>query len=117
MRNDVVESSERKRLRPVVRKVALAVLATVALTLAYPTSARKAARTNEGGQPAMTASVTADRAKQVREADPQLSFSMRTVVRPAVDTTTGTDSTRPVAKPAVDTTPKFEGYIAPTTTP
>jgi hypothetical protein len=117
MSKDLVGSRERNRLRPVVRKVALAVLATVALTLAYPTAARKAARANESGKPAMTASVTTDRAKQVREADPQLSFSMRTVVRPAVATTTGTDSTRPVAKPAVDTTPKFEGYLAPTTTP
>jgi hypothetical protein len=117
MSNDLVGSSERNRLRPVVRKVALAVLATVALTLAYPTSARKAARTNESGHPAMTASVTGDRAKQVREADPQLSFSMRTVVRPAVDTSSAPDSTRPVAKAAVDAAPKFEGYLAPTTTP
>jgi len=96
-----------------VRKLALAVLAAVALTLAYPTSARKSARVNESSQTASAAEAT----KQVREADPQLSFSMRTVVRPAVDTTTGTDAARPVAKPAVDTAPKFEGYLAPTTTP
>jgi hypothetical protein len=83
----------------------IALLAAVALTLAYPMSARRS--THAGNVQGVK---TADRAVKVAEqADPQLRFSMRTVVRPDGNAQKLSDSKTPVH--AADAAPKFEGYV------
>ena len=86
MTQDGPEAGAQIRPRP-VRIVIIALLAAIALTLAYPMSARKSAP----GQP-------------------QLSFSMRTVVRPVARADTPSDRQARVPHPA-DSEPKFEGYV------
>ena len=108
MTQDGPESGAQIRPRP-VRIVIIALLAAVALTLAYPMSARKSGRGGDDRPLGTTGAVAASDASHARQADPQLSFSMRTVVRPAE---AGTASSRQKA-PAhqADSAPKFEGYV------
>ena len=100
MTQEMSEPGGTIRPRP-VRIVMIALLAAVALTLAYPMSARKS--THAG-----TVESAAPVAKQAEATDPQLRFSMRTVVRP-VNPAEKTPS-QP-AERASDSAPKVEGYV------
>ena len=108
MTQDGPEAGAQIRPRP-VRIVIIALLAAVALTLAYPMSARKTARGEDDRRIGAPGGAAASEASRARQADPQLSFSMRTVVRPA-EADTGSARQKPVAHPA-DSAPKFEGYV------
>ena len=103
----------RAKLQPSVRKVLLVLLAVVALTMAYPMSARRQSTSAASHAPRPAAPITGavDVAAQ-DQADPQLSFSMRTVVYPTVAAESH-EGHKATVGTGVDTAPTFEGYINP----
>jgi hypothetical protein len=107
MTQEVGESGGSIRPRP-LRIVMIALLAAAALTLAYPMSARKGARPGTEGS-ATTTTATAV-ARPAASEDPQLAFSMRTVVRPS--TVAESHSERQKAVHVPESLPQFEGYVA-----
>jgi len=101
----------RAKLQPSVRKAMLALLAIVALTMAYPMSARRSSKAASHAAPrGETAVRPAVDVHAPGAGDPQLSFSMRTVVYPTVAAEPHQGHTATVGT-GVDTAPTFEGYI------
>jgi hypothetical protein len=111
MKTPLVEWRGPAKLQPWVRTVILVALAVVALTMAYPMSARRSGtapaerivpRADASARPATTGRGEAH--------DPQLSFSMRTVVYPTV-ASESQEGRKATVGTGVDTAPEFEGYI------
>ena len=101
----------RAKLQPSVRKVMLAGLAIFALTMAYPMSARRSSTPASHTAPRGETDVKPAVDVHVQgAADPQLSFSMRTVVYPTV-AAESPEGHKATVGTGVDTAPTFEGYI------
>jgi hypothetical protein len=94
----------RRAGRPILSMALLAGMAAVAVTIAYPATARRGKADNNGHSGVAPVS-----APHLSGESPRLVFSTRTVVYPGGSSRAGRSRTQALA-PAEET-PKFEGYI------